>query len=86
VVFVGQDATSIGASAVLADNRGGIRDAVAHLVAHGQERIAFAGHFGHFDVRERREGYREGLRRHGLILSDDPELDAGDNHDTRERR
>jgi diguanylate cyclase (GGDEF)-like protein len=82
VVFVGQDATSIGASAVLADNRGGVRDAVAHLIAHGHERIAFAGHFGHFDVRERREGYREGLRIHGLIPSDDLQLDAGDNHES----
>jgi diguanylate cyclase (GGDEF)-like protein len=82
VVFVGQDATSIGASAVLADNRGGVRDAVAHLVAHGHVRIAFGGHFGHFDVRERREGYREGLRAHGLVPSDDLQLDAGDNHES----
>jgi len=82
VVFVGQDVTGIGASAVLADNRGGVRDAVEHLVGHGHRRIAFAGHLGHFDVRERCEGYRDGLRTHGLVPSEDLVLDAGDNHES----
>ena len=80
VVFVGQDASDVDCGTVLADNRSGVRDAVDHLVAHGHSRIAFAGHLTHFDLRERREGYLEGLRLHGLrpFL----EFETGDNHES----
>lgn len=68
--------------AVLADNRGGVRDAVEHLIGHGHERIAYAGHLAHFDLRERLEGFRAGLLAHGL--EPDPALvfDSGDNHES----
>ncbi len=82
VVFVGQDATAPGCTSVLADNRSGVREAVAHLIGHGHRRIAFAGHFAHFDLRERREGYREGLRLHGLAPGPELEFDTGDNHES----
>lgn len=52
--------------AVLPDNQGGARLAVAHLVAHGHRKIAFAGSTRQTDVRERYEGYKEGLRAAGI--------------------
>ena len=52
--------------AVLPDNQGGARQAVSHLVAHGHRRIAFAGSTRQADVRERYEGYKEGLRDAGI--------------------
>ncbi|WP_179855280.1 substrate-binding and GGDEF domain-containing protein [Paractinoplanes atraurantiacus] len=80
VVSVGQKLDEC--PAVLADNRSGIRDAVGHLLGHGHERIAYAGHLAHFDLRERLEGYREALLAHGI--EPDPELvfDSGDNHES----
>ncbi|MFI1996111.1 diguanylate cyclase domain-containing protein [Actinoplanes sp. NPDC020271] len=82
VVMVAQDAGDTGASVVLADNRSGVREAVAHLIENGHRRIAFAGYLTHFDLRERHEGYREGLLAHGI--TPDPELlfDTGDNHES----
>ncbi|WP_433307054.1 diguanylate cyclase domain-containing protein [Actinoplanes sp. CA-030573] len=82
VVFVAQDATDIGCSSVLADNRSGVREAVTHLVGHGHERIAFAGHLAHFDLRERHEGYREGLLAHGIVPRAELLFDTGDNHES----
>ncbi|MFD0525192.1 substrate-binding and GGDEF domain-containing protein [Paractinoplanes durhamensis] len=80
VVFVAQDATEFGCSAVLADNRSGVREAVEHLIGHGHERIAFAGYLANFDVQERYEGYRAGMLANGLT----PALryDTGDNHES----
>ncbi|BCY13244.1 GGDEF domain-containing protein [Actinoplanes sp. L3-i22] len=82
VVVVAQDPGDSGASVVLADNRSGVREAVAHLIEHGHRRIAFAGYLAHFDLRERHEGYREGLLAHGI--TPDPALlfDTGDNHES----
>ncbi|WP_203903695.1 substrate-binding and GGDEF domain-containing protein [Virgisporangium aliadipatigenens] len=80
VVTVGCD--DVGdCSSVLADNRSGVREAVAHLVAHGHERIAFAGNLDPFDVRERHEGYREGLIEHGIAPRADLLFAAPDNHE-----
>ncbi|WP_328471671.1 GGDEF domain-containing protein [Actinoplanes sp. NBC_00393] len=82
VIFVAQEAAGTGASVVLADNRSGVRAAVRHLVEHGHERIAFAGYLAHFDLRERHEGYREGLLAHGLTPQPDLLFDTGDNHES----
>jgi DNA-binding LacI/PurR family transcriptional regulator len=82
VVFVGQDATAAGCSAVLADNRSGVREAVAHLVEHGHRRIAFGGHLTHFDLRERHEGYRAGLLAHGIAPRPELLFETGDNHES----
>jgi diguanylate cyclase (GGDEF)-like protein len=82
VVFVGQDATDAGCSAVLADNRSGVREAVTHLIEHGHERIAFGGHLAHFDLRERHEGYREGLLAHGIAPRPELLFETGDNHES----
>ncbi|MBB2947498.1 diguanylate cyclase (GGDEF)-like protein [Actinoplanes lutulentus] len=76
VVQVAQDGCG---SAVLADNRSGVRDAVAHLIEHGHSRIGFAGYLAHYDLRERHEGYREAMLEHGL----DPVLfESADNHES----
>ncbi|MBB3143512.1 LacI family DNA-binding transcriptional regulator [Halomonas organivorans] len=49
------------------DFRLGVCQAVDHLVGRGHERIAFlGGHAEHSATRERWEGYRESLARHGL--------------------
>ncbi|SDK52324.1 LacI family DNA-binding transcriptional regulator [Billgrantia gudaonensis] len=49
------------------DFRRGVGLAIDHLVAQGHERIAFlGGHIGHSATRERWQGYREALARHGL--------------------
>jgi diguanylate cyclase (GGDEF)-like protein len=82
VVFVGHDATDAGCSAVLADNRSGVREAVAHLIEHGHERIAFGGHLTHFDLRERHEGYRAGLLDHGITPRPALLFETGDNHES----
>ena len=82
VVFVSQDAAGSGCSAVLADNRSGVREAITHLVGHGHERIAFAGYLTHFDLRERHEGYREGLLAHGITPRAGLLFDTGDNHES----
>jgi diguanylate cyclase (GGDEF)-like protein len=81
VVSVGQEVDGGDCSAVLADNRAGVRQAVAHLIGHGHERIAFAGNLSAFDVRERHEGYREGLLAHGHTPRTDLLFDNGDNHE-----
>ncbi|MFI6072453.1 diguanylate cyclase domain-containing protein [Actinoplanes sp. NPDC051343] len=82
VVFVGHDATDAGCSAVLADNRSGVREAVAHLIGHGHEWIGFGGHLAHFDLRERHEGYREGLLAHGIVPRPELLFETGDNHES----
>jgi diguanylate cyclase (GGDEF)-like protein len=81
VVSVGYEVTGSDCSAVLADSRAGVRQAVAHLIGHGHERIAFAGHLAAFDVRERHEGYREALLAHGITPRTDLLFDNGDNHE-----
>jgi LacI family transcriptional regulator len=43
VVFLDRPPGGVHADTVLLDNRGGARAGVAHLIAHGHERIAFVG-------------------------------------------
>jgi diguanylate cyclase (GGDEF)-like protein len=79
VVMVAAGSAVPGMSAVAADNRSGVRDAVEHLITHGHEKIAFAGYMAHFDLRERAAGYVAGLsgpRLSPLIF------DTGDNHES----
>jgi diguanylate cyclase (GGDEF)-like protein len=82
VVLIGHELAGVECPVVVADNRGGVRESVHHLVGHGHERIAFGGDLSHFDVRERHEGYRAGLLDNGI--DPDPALliTAPDNHET----
>lgn len=77
VVLVGHSLPGI--TSVRADNAAGVAAAVAHLVAHGHTRIAFAGFRGAPDVAERYDGYREGLHAAGIVPDDDLVYDAPDN-------
>ncbi|MEV1287272.1 EAL domain-containing protein [Micromonospora sp. NPDC049679] len=72
IVTVSHELAELKCPAVLADNSAGVRDAVRHLIEEGHRRIAFAGHLGAEDVRQRYAAYRDTLRAHGLV--DDPAL------------
>ena len=73
LVFVDRPAQFIDADAVLSDNAGGARTAVAHLAAAGHRRIAYLGDRPEIHTAaERLRGYREGLADHGV--AEDPAL------------
>jgi LacI family transcriptional regulator len=62
VVFLDRPPGRVEADTVLLDNRGGARAAVAHLIAHGHERIAFVGDPPSLHTAgERLAGYRTAL-------------------------
>jgi LacI family transcriptional regulator len=72
-VFVDRPPGNIEADTVLADNAGGARHAVEHLLAHGHTRIAcVADDAGLYTARERLSGYREALAAAGV--PEDPAL------------
>ncbi|MFC0532309.1 EAL domain-containing protein [Phytohabitans kaempferiae] len=66
VVIVSHEVPELECPVVVPDNATGIREAVAHLIAHGHRRIAFAGYLGAKDVRQRYEAYRDALRAHAV--------------------
>jgi diguanylate cyclase (GGDEF)-like protein/PAS domain S-box-containing protein len=72
VVLLGHQEPDFACPSVLADNRGGVAQAVAHLVEHGHRRIGFAGCLDQFDIQERHAAYREALVAHGI--EPDPDL------------
>src|SRR4051812_6467883 len=53
LVMVSHDIPNLACPSVLPENRAGVREAVAHLIAHGHRQIAFAGNLGQSDVQER---------------------------------
>ena len=71
-VFVDRPAGDIKADAVLADNAGGTREGVEHLLAQGHRRIAFIGDSpAIFTAKERLRGYREAMAGAGIAADDD---------------
>jgi LacI family transcriptional regulator len=57
---------------VVTDNVGGAREAVAHLIGLGHERIGFVCEwFGDLSFAERFEGYKLALKEHGLPYYED---------------
>jgi LacI family transcriptional regulator len=67
LVFVDRIPRFIDADAVVSDNVGGARTAVAHLAEAGHRRIAFLGDQpGIFTAEERLRGYRDALAEHGI--------------------
>jgi diguanylate cyclase (GGDEF)-like protein len=82
VALVSHELPGIDCPRVAADNRAGVREAVAHLVAHGHRRIAFAGYLPADDVRERYQGYREAMAAHGLAGPADLLIELADNHES----
>jgi LacI family transcriptional regulator len=70
-VFVDRPAGQITADEVLTDNAGGVREGVAHLVAHGHRRIGFLGDRPHIHTAtERLRGYREAMAAAALPVHD----------------
>jgi DNA-binding LacI/PurR family transcriptional regulator len=61
-----------GVHSALADNRGGMRAAVVHLVtAHGKKKIAFLrGYVGNPEAEERFSAYRAALEEHGIAYDE----------------
>jgi LacI family transcriptional regulator len=61
-VFVDRPAGMIEADAVLADNVGGSRTGVSHLIRHGHRRIGFIGDdAGIYTASRRQQGYQEAM-------------------------
>ena len=72
VVTIDRPAHGIEADAVLADNAGGIDQAVDHLVRQGHRRIAYLGDDERiFTARERVMAFRSAMRRHRLDVDED---------------
>jgi LacI family transcriptional regulator len=73
IVFLDRPPGKTKADMVLGDNAPGARRAVAHLIAHGHERVAFVGDdLRLYTARERLTGFRRALEAAGLQI--DPEL------------
>ncbi|GAA3236300.1 LacI family DNA-binding transcriptional regulator [Actinocorallia longicatena] len=67
VVCADRRAPGLDVDTVIVDNREGVRDAVAHLIAHGHRRIAFLGDRKEiWTIAERHAGYLEALAAAGL--------------------
>ncbi|WP_437985027.1 substrate-binding domain-containing protein [Sorangium sp. So ce117] len=64
---------------VLPDNHGGALSAVRHLLDHGHERIVFAGHMAHEDIRQRFQAYRDALEERGISFDPDLVFDLPNN-------
>ncbi|HOU12037.1 MAG TPA: substrate-binding domain-containing protein [Anaerolineae bacterium] len=80
IVFVGAGENG---PTVMADNEGGIHQAMAHLVAHGHRRIAFIGGYQRDtdgDSARRINAYHAAVAEHGL--ESDPRLIAYGSHST----
>jgi len=67
LAFVDRPPSFVDADAVVSDNAGGARTAVAHLIAAGHRRIGFLGDRPEvYTAAERLRGYRETLAQHGV--------------------
>ncbi|HYA00755.1 MAG TPA: EAL domain-containing protein [Candidatus Binatia bacterium] len=79
VVLVANEVDGFDCPVVRADNQGGMRQAVDHLVAHGHRRIAFVGSLVQSDIQERHAAYVEALRDHGIAPDEGLLFECGDN-------
>ncbi|HYA01371.1 MAG TPA: diguanylate cyclase [Candidatus Binatia bacterium] len=79
VVTIASDLEGVRCPVVKADNRGGVHQAVSHLVEHGHRRIGFAGCLLQTDIQERYAAYREALAAHGIVPEDTLLFEASDN-------
>jgi DNA-binding LacI/PurR family transcriptional regulator/anti-anti-sigma regulatory factor len=70
--IVSNGAPTPGVTAGLPAKKAGMRAAVAHLIAHQHQRIAFIGDLAHHDVKQRYAGYQAALAEHGIGF--DPQL------------
>ena len=73
MVFVDRPPAFLDADSILTDNRAGVRQGVAHLVAHGHRRIGYLGDLMTITTAtERYQGYESELRASGIAV--DPQL------------
>ncbi|ACU71485.1 transcriptional regulator, LacI family [Catenulispora acidiphila DSM 44928] len=71
VVFIDRPPVNLDTDAVLADNVGGARSAVAHLIAAGHRRIGFVGDDPDiYTARRRLLGFRQEMAAHGLDVDE----------------
>jgi LacI family transcriptional regulator len=71
MVFIDRPPRGIDADSVLADNPGGARRGVAHLIAHGHRRIGFLGESSdRYTAAQRLAGYRAALEDAGIAFDD----------------
>lgn len=69
IAFVDREPVGIEADVVLADNRAGARDGVAHLIAQGHRRIGFLGGNSLLSTaRDRHDAYADALADAGITL------------------
>jgi DNA-binding LacI/PurR family transcriptional regulator len=75
VVVANAEPGSLPVTVITSDNRSGARTAVEHLLELGHRRIAYVRGSETYTADEPRlEGFREAVRRAGLVTSDTPEL------------
>ena len=79
VVLLSEEVEGFSCPVVGPDNRGGVLQAVAHLVEHGHRRIAFVGSSFQADTRERLDAYRKALAAHGITPDDGLVFETRDN-------
>ena len=71
VVFVDRPPINLAADVVLADNVGGVRDGVRHLLDRGHRRIAYLGDDpAIFTASERQSGYRDAMTSAGIPIDE----------------
>lgn len=78
LVFFDRSFEGVDATRVTADDRGGAYAAVTHAVENGRERIAHMAGYSHVPIgRDRRKGYEEALRDHGVEVNEDWIVEGG---------
>jgi diguanylate cyclase (GGDEF)-like protein/PAS domain S-box-containing protein len=82
VVVVGNEKPGLSCPVVISDNRGGIRQAVEHLVGHGHTLIAFVGCLDQFETQERYDSYCRTLTAYGVRPDSSLVFEAPDNIET----
>lgn len=79
MVFVDRPPAFLDADSILTDNRAGVRQGVAHLIAHGHRRIGYLGDLMTITTAaERYQGYESELRASGITVG--PQLVRLDVH------
>jgi DNA-binding LacI/PurR family transcriptional regulator/anti-anti-sigma regulatory factor len=86
LVTIGVQAPSSDHPALFPDNYAGMRAAVAHLIDHGHQRIAFIGNLDHHDIKQRYAGYQAALAERELVFDPDLVFPVADNSEQRGER
>jgi DNA-binding LacI/PurR family transcriptional regulator len=86
LVIAGTLMEGVDVASVMADNAGGVRAAIEHLIEHGHSRIGFLGNLEQYDMQERHAAYIETLAANGLGRLPEFEFVAVDNTDLGGRR